>query len=130
MLVTFKSLGFEVAQECGGYPEAFGFIGDCAQAFGIKQCGACGSENISPEHRQAKGYDFYSWKCGSCFNVLKFGITKEGGRLFPKLKGDNDEYLPNNGWHKETFQQNSGQQNGQQSQQRSAPRTAAPPAPF
>jgi hypothetical protein len=127
MLVTFKSLGFEVAQECGGYPEAFGFIGDCSQAFGIKQCGACGSENISPEHRRAKNFDFYSWKCGDCFKVLKFGTTKEDGRLFPKLKGDDGEYLPCGGWHKESFQQ---QQNGQQGQQKSAPRTAAPPAPF
>ncbi len=124
MLVTYKANGFEVAQECGSYPDAFGFIGDCAQSFGVSACGACGSENVAPEHRQAKGYSFYSWKCGGCFKVLKFGTTKEGLRLFPKLKSENGEYLPNGGWHKEDFQQNSG---GTQQQ---APTRHTASAPF
>lgn len=127
MQVTYKANGFEVTNDCGSYPDAFGFIGDCAQAFGVKKCGACGSDDVAPEHRMAKGYDFYSWKCGKCGCVLKFGITKEGLRLFPKLKGDNDEYLPNGGWHKETFQSNNG--GGYGNQQRNAQRNAEP-APF
>jgi hypothetical protein len=126
MLVTYKAQGFEISQECGGYPEAFGFVGDCEQAFGVAACGNCQSEDISPVHRKAKGYDFYEWKCGACHHSLRFGLTKEDHVLFPKRKSDNGEWLPNGGWVKNDYQQ----ENGQQTQQRSAPRSSQPAAPF
>jgi hypothetical protein len=129
MKVTYKAKGFEISQECGGYPEAFGFVGDCEQAFGMTKCGNCQSENISPIHRKAKGYDFYEWKCGECHHSLRFGLTIEDHVLFPKRKSDNGEWLPNGGWAKNEYQI-GGPQNGQQTQQKPAARTAAPPAPF
>jgi hypothetical protein len=125
MKVTYKAKGFEISQECGGYPEAFGFVGDCEQAFGMTKCGNCQSENISPVHRKAQTYDFYEWKCSDCHHSLRFGTTKEFV-LFPKRKSESGEWLPNGGWAKNEYQKETGQQ----SQQKSAPRTAAPPAPF
>jgi hypothetical protein len=71
-----------------------------AEIFGESQCGACKSQNVRPVHRKAKGYDFYEIRCLDCGASLKFGQKKEDGSLFPKRKGENDEYLPHNGWVK------------------------------
>jgi hypothetical protein len=49
-----------------------------------KKCGRCESENLAPAHRNVKGFDYYSAKCGACGGEYAFGQAKEGGHLFPK----------------------------------------------
>jgi hypothetical protein len=126
MQVIYSGNGFTVSEDCPTTTDAFGFLGDCVSLFGTKKCGACGSEDIAPEHRKVQSYDFYSWKCNACQKKLRLGVTKDTHQLFAKRKADDGEWLPNGGWIKEEYQK----ENGQQSQQKSAPRAAAPPAPF
>ena len=47
-------------------------------------CGHCKSTNLWPRYRTPKGYSFYSVKCRDCGHELKYGLTKEDHRLFPK----------------------------------------------
>lgn len=126
MQVKYVGNGFEVSADCTTTTEAFGFLGDCQEVLGYAKCGACGSGDIVPEHRVAKGYHFYSMKCRACHKKLRFGQKKEDGSLFPKLKSDDGEWLPNGGWIKEEFQAAAGTHNNQQ---RNTQRNAEP-APF
>lgn len=103
MEVCYEGKGFTIRQECGTFTEAFGFLGDCKATFSMQKCGACGSADVSPEHRKVKGYDFYACACNACGCKLKFGITKEDHALFPKRKADNGEWLPNGGWVKDDY---------------------------
>ena len=50
--------------------------------------------------RSVEGNDYYELRCGNCGGILSFGQHKKGGTLFPKRKDDNNNYLPNKGWHK------------------------------
>lgn len=64
--------------------QAFQFLAHANEIFGVKQCGQCDSPNLKLQHRQPKGYDFYSVKCKDCHYELEFGQTKEGNKLYPK----------------------------------------------
>lgn len=50
------------------------------------KCGnqQCGGTDLALKHRKAKEFDFYSLKCHSCGQELRFGQTKVGDKLFPK----------------------------------------------
>lgn len=47
-------------------------------------CGNCKSKNITPDHKNVKGFDFYFIKCLDCEHEFKLGIKKEDHSLFPK----------------------------------------------
>lgn len=64
--------------------QAFQFMAYADDVFGIKKCGNCGSPHLTRKHRQPKGYDYYSVECDDCRHEMKFGKTKEGGKLYPK----------------------------------------------
>lgn len=64
------------------------------------KCGACQSENVTPQVRENSGYTFYEITCLDCRARLTFGQTKEGHALFPQRKDKAGNWLDNNGWVK------------------------------
>lgn len=82
-------------------------VKDYVPIFGLSRCGCCKSTNIVPVVRQAKDskkkdkfHSYYEYHCKSntCQARFSIGQLLEGGGLFPKLKNDNKEWLPDNGW--------------------------------
>lgn len=69
-------------------------------------CGKCDSSNIKLVVRENDGNKFYEMRCKDCGAKLSFGSHKTGGTLFPKRKGDGDEWLPSGGWTKWDASQN------------------------
>jgi hypothetical protein len=63
-------------------------------------CGKCGSTNIKFVVRTVDDNEYFELRCADCGAKLAFGSNKKGGGLFPKRKGPDGSYLPNNGWTK------------------------------
>jgi len=103
--VKIKIGNIEVAVD-GGVKDVFKACNEF-QILQEKECGACGGPNISPQHRVAQGYDFYSFRCGDCNAELKLGQKRDMEQLFPKRKAEDGESLPNKGWVKWQPQQYS-----------------------
>lgn len=95
-----NKLEFEV--EGAGQKEIFKEIAAIQEIFGEDNCGMCGNNNVKFIVRSVDGNDYFELKCCDikCGAVLSFGQHKKGGTLFPKRKDENNNYLPNNGWHK------------------------------
>lgn len=93
-------LEFEL--EGAGQKEVFKELATIQEIFGEEKCGLCGSTNFKFVVRNVDGNDYYELRCGEskCKAILAFGQHKKGGTLFPKRKDDDNNYLPNNGWHK------------------------------
>lgn len=91
-------LEFEL--EASGQKEVFKELALIQEIFGEERCGMCDNSNIKFLVRSVEGNDYYELRCGECGAILSFGQHKKGGTLFPKRKDDNNNYLPNRGWHK------------------------------
>ena len=84
----------------------FDEIAKHGEVFGIGKCGACKSSDIrfvnrtvsKEEKGKTKNYQYRELHCNACRARLSFGQHQEGGSLFPRKKGDDGEWLPNNGW--------------------------------
>ena len=63
-------------------------------------CRSVESSNIKFVVRNVDGNDFFELRCIDCGAILAFGQHKKGGTLFPKRKDDQNNWLPNKGWHK------------------------------
>jgi hypothetical protein len=69
-------------------------------------CGICGHTVLKMQHRKVeskgKTFDYYELVCRNpdCRARLSFGQAMVGEGLFPKRKGDDDQYLPNRGWQR------------------------------
>lgn len=103
MKVIYKAndkLQFEL--EASGQKEIFKELALIQEIFSETKCGICGSTNIKFVVRSIDGNDYYELRCIDCGAILSFGQHKKGGTLFPKRKDDNNNYLPNYGWHKWT----------------------------
>lgn len=101
MKVTYKAndkLTFEL--EASGQKEIFKELALIQEIFSEEKCGLCGSQNLRFIVRNVEGNDYYELRCNDCGALLAFGQHKKGGTLFPKRKDDNNNWLPNNGWHK------------------------------
>lgn len=101
MKVTYKAndkLTFEL--EASGQKEIFKELALIQEIFSEEKCGLCGSKNLKFIVRNVEGNDYYELRCSDCGALLAFGQHKKGGTLFPKRKDDNNNWLPNNGWHK------------------------------
>lgn len=84
-----ESCNFEV--ETGNdLKQAFRFLAQANEVFGIRKCGNCESHNLKYKFRQAKNKegkicDYYSIECADCGHEFKFGLRQaEGQPLFPK----------------------------------------------
>ena len=101
MKVVYKAndkLSFEL--EGSGQKEIFKELALIQEIFSESKCGICGSTNIKFIVRTVEGNDYYELRCMDCGAVLSYGQHKKGGTLFPKRKDDNNNWLPNGGWHK------------------------------
>ncbi len=82
--------------------DVFANLARLADVLGAAQkCGWCGSEQIQPRVRDAKGFRFFELTCmePKCGARFSFGQLKEPkGALFPKRKDDQGNLLPNGGW--------------------------------
>lgn len=93
-----EKLQFEIEAE--GQKEIFKELALIQEIFSEDKCGLCGKSNLKFVVRNVDGNDYYELRCQDCGAILAFGQHKKGGTLFPKRKDDNNEYLPNKGWHK------------------------------
>ena len=75
-------------------------IGKFQEVFEQAQCGKCGSENLRFQVRNVDDNLYYELKCVDCGAKLAFGVMKKGGRLFPKRKDKEGNWLPDGGWVK------------------------------
>ena len=91
-------LEFEL--EGNGQKEVFKELSTIQEIFAEDSCGVCDKRDIRYIVRNVDGNDFYELRCTDCGAVLAFGQHKKGGTLFPKRKDENNNYLPNRGWHK------------------------------
>lgn len=101
MKVKYKAsekLEFEV--EGSGQKELFKELSSIQEIFGESACGLCDNTDIKHVVRSVEGNDYFELKCAKCGATLSFGQHKKGGTLFPKRKGEDGQYLPNNGWYK------------------------------
>jgi hypothetical protein len=108
MKVTYKAndkLSFEL--EAAGQKEIFKELALIQEIFSEDKCGLCKTTNLKSIVRNVEGNDYYELRCMDCGAVLSFGQHKKGGTLFPKRKDDENNWLPNNGWHK--WQKNQGE---------------------
>ena len=85
--------------DANGVKEAIQALSEYSEVFQELTCGLCQGNNVVPNHRQAKGYDFYEMRCLTCGARLSFGQTKEGGRLFPKRNDKDGNEIGARGWH-------------------------------
>jgi hypothetical protein len=105
MKVFYKAndrLSFEL--EADGQKEVFKELAIIQEIFAEEQCGVCGNHNIKFVVRNVESNDYYELRCtdSKCGATLSFGQHKKGGTLFPKRKDDDNNYIPNKGWHKYT----------------------------
>jgi len=93
-------LSFEI--EADGQKEVFKELATIQEIFSEDRCGLCGGINIKFIVRNVDSNDYYELRCTDikCGAILSFGQHKKGGTLFPKRKDDENNYLPNKGWHK------------------------------
>ena len=93
-------LSFEL--EGSGQKEIFKELALIEEIFAEDRCGICNKNNIKHIVRNVDDNNYYELRCTDCNAVLAFGQHKKGGTLFPKIKDDSGNYLPNRGWYKWT----------------------------
>ena len=101
MKVTYKAsdkLSFEL--EGAGQKEIFKDLALIQEIFSEDTCNLCTKSSLRFIVRNVEGNDYYELRCNDCGAVLSFGQHKKGGTLFPKRRDDDNNWLPNNGWHK------------------------------
>jgi hypothetical protein len=101
MKATFKVRSNLVIElEAGNQKDLFEKLSDYQEVFGVTKCGKCKSEELKFVVREDKDKNkYYELQC-KCGARLSFGSHKIGETLFPKRKGDDDKWLPDNGWTK------------------------------
>ena len=70
------------------------------EIFDETSCGKCDSESLRFITRSVDDNLYYELKCSDCGAKLAFGKTKVGGRLFPRRKDKEGNWLPDRGWVK------------------------------
>ncbi len=84
------------------------------EVFAFSQCGKCNSPDIRFQCRQDKDEnDWLELVCNKCRAKLPYGVTKKGGRIYPKVRWNHlsetqqqerkeeetpSGWLPNGGW--------------------------------
>jgi hypothetical protein len=82
----------------GDAKECFTELASAAEVFGQASCGSCGSELVVPVVREVDGNTYYEMRCQSCGCTLGFGQRKIDGKLYPRRKSKEGDWLPNRGW--------------------------------
>jgi hypothetical protein len=92
---TFGSVTLEVE---GDAKEIFTALASAAEVFGHNICKACGCPDVKPVVREVDGNSYYEMRCTNCPCRLSFGQTKVGGKLYPRRKSRDGDWIPNGGW--------------------------------
>ena len=100
MKVTYTSGKISVEIEADTQIELFQRLANFQEIFAETKCGKCDSENIRFQVRNVDDNLYYELRCVDCGAKLAFGVMKKGGRLFPKRKDKEGNWLPDNGWVK------------------------------
>lgn len=100
MKVSYIAGGTRVEVEGKDAKDCFVQIASAMEVFRHSRCGACGSEDVSPQVRERDGNHYYEVKCNSCRAELAFGQRRVDGALYPRRKDKDGNWLANNGWVK------------------------------
>ena len=100
MKATYTSGKISVEIEFETQIELFQKLSNFQEIFEETTCGKCGSDNIKFQVRHVADNLYYELRCADCGAKLAFGVMKKGGRLFPKRKDKEGNWLPDNGWVK------------------------------
>ena len=82
------------------FRSCFAQVASAMEVFGHSHCGACGSDNVTPQVREVDGNMYYELKCNNCHAALSFGQKRSGGQLFPRRKDKANNWLDKGGWVK------------------------------
>lgn len=91
----FGSVEIEVE---GDVKEIFTMLSGVSEVFSHSTCKSCGSQEVRPVVREVDGNSYYEMRCCHCPCRLQFGQTKTGGKLFPRRKDKNGNWIANDGW--------------------------------
>ena len=97
---TSRSGRVSVELEAETQRDAFQQLSDFQEIFDETVCGKCASENLRFVVRTVDDNQFYEIRCMDCGARLEFGSMKQGGRLFPRRKDKEGNWLPDRGWVK------------------------------
>ena len=102
MKVNYTTSNGRISVEIEGdtQVEIFQQLANFQEIFAETACGKCESENIRFQVRNVDDNLYYELRCMDCGAKLAFGVMKKGGRLFPKRKDKESNWLPNGGWVK------------------------------
>jgi hypothetical protein len=102
MKVNYTNLSGRIMVELEGETQAdlFEQLAHFQEVFDESQCGKCQSEDLRFQVRNVDDNLYYELKCADCGARLAFGVMKKGGRLFPRRKDRDSNWLPNRGWVK------------------------------
>jgi hypothetical protein len=110
MLIKFvPKQGLEIQLEAATQVDAITQMSQLGEIFGIKSCGACGSEDIRWQVRKVskqvgkkiENYEYIELVCNKCKARLSFGrFSDDPNSVFPKKKDAEGNWLKNNGWVK------------------------------
>jgi hypothetical protein len=98
----------ELEGEGATHKEVFSQLAAMTEVFRDEPCGLCKKNNTifvvrrvpDPKSKGKKEFEYFERRCltKDCKARLAYGQHNEGGSLFPKRKGEDGNYLPNNGW--------------------------------
>tara|TARA_R100000808_G_scaffold63_1_gene511 strand:- start:8332 stop:8682 length:351 start_codon:yes stop_codon:yes gene_type:complete len=97
---TSRSGRVSVELEAETQKDAFEQLSDFQEIFDEIACGKCASENLRFVVRNVDDNQFYEIRCSDCGARLEFGSMKKGGKLFPRRKDKDGNWLPDRGWVK------------------------------
>lgn len=100
MKVNYRSGKISVEIEAETQVDLFQKLASFQEIFGEATCGKCGSDNVRFQTRNVDDNLYYELRCLDCGAQLAFGVMKKGGRLFPKRKDKDGNWLPDGGWVK------------------------------
>ena len=100
MKVTYTVGNIALEIDADTQVEVFQQLASFQEIFAETKCGKCGSENIRYQVRNVDENLYYEARCADCGAKLAFGAMKKGGRLFPRRKDKDGNWLPDGGWVK------------------------------
>lgn len=91
----------EIEVEGTNQLEIFEKLAEAQEVYGEQVCGKCKNPNVMFRVRSVDDNKFYEIQCCDikCRHKLSFGQHKKSKTLFPRRKDDENQFLPNNGWH-------------------------------
>lgn len=100
MKVTYTVGNIALEIDADTQVEVFQQLASFQEIFAETKCGKCSSEDVRYQVRNVDDNLYYEARCTDCGAKLAFGAMKKGGRLFPRRKDKDGNWLPDGGWVK------------------------------